>query len=351
MNGNSGNLLPVKPIPGLSGLLEKRWVHKLAYVSGRLIPVIRTRLSAGDRLGAVRVRLGIGRMSYRVPAGLYAAGNPSPESPVFVTANYKLSFDSLRKELKGIDCFILVLDTKGINVWCAAGKGTFGTKELVRRIQSSGLAQVVEHRTIILPQLGASGVSAHLVKRDSGFRVMYGPVRAADIPAYISSGFTKTQAMREVLFPFIERVKLVPVEVKGILWAAIGFLAFAAVVGFIREKTIASSFRIAVPYLGALVTGCALTPALLPVLPFRALSLKGAVLGILWGLSCALFLRGDFLSAVSNVLLCGAISAFLALNFTGATTYTSPHGADLEVKRGVPLMALSVLAGVVILFL
>jgi hypothetical protein len=171
------------------------------------------------------------------------------------------------------------------------------------------------------------------------------------MPAYISSGFTKTQPMREVLFPFIERVKLVPVEVKGILWAAIGFLAFAAVVGFIREKTISSSFRIALPYLGALVTGCALTPALLPVLPLRALSLKGAVLGILWGLFSTFLLRGDFLSAVSNVLLCGAISAFLALNFTGATTYTSPHGADLEVKRGIPLMALSVLAGGVILFL
>jgi hypothetical protein len=39
-------------------------------------------------------------------------------------------------------------DTKGINVWCAAWKGTFGTEELIRRIETSGLAAVVSHRTL-----------------------------------------------------------------------------------------------------------------------------------------------------------------------------------------------------------
>jgi len=66
------------------------------------------------------------RMSYAISPGLYAVGNPTKESDVFVSANYKLSFDVLRRELKGFNAWILVLDTKGINVWCAAGKGTFG---------------------------------------------------------------------------------------------------------------------------------------------------------------------------------------------------------------------------------
>ena len=91
--------------------------------------------------------------------GLYALGAPAPDSPVFVSANYTLSFDALRSALRGIDGYLLVLDTKGINVWCAAGKGTFGTDELVARIEATRLAEVVRHRRLILPQLGAPGVA------------------------------------------------------------------------------------------------------------------------------------------------------------------------------------------------
>ena len=92
-------------------------------------------------------------MGHRVEPGLYSLGNPMPESPVFVTANYTFSFDALRSSLKGIDGYILVLDTQGVNVWCAAGKGTFGTDELVFRITATRLHEVVKHRVVILPQL------------------------------------------------------------------------------------------------------------------------------------------------------------------------------------------------------
>jgi CO dehydrogenase/acetyl-CoA synthase gamma subunit (corrinoid Fe-S protein) len=73
-----------------------------------------------------------------------------------------------------------VLDTQGINVWCAAGKGTFGTDELVHRIEATQLHDVVRHRVLILPQLGAPGVAAHDVKKRSGFTIEYGPVRTAN---------------------------------------------------------------------------------------------------------------------------------------------------------------------------
>ena len=144
------------------------------------IPVSGNR-SLRDRLGALKVRLGIGRMAYTVTPGLYALGSPGPASNVFVSANYKLSFDILRGALKGMDAWILVLDTKGINVWCAAGKGTFGTAELAARVKATGLEQYVTHRKLVVPQLGAVGVSAHRVKKESGFSVKYGPVRARDI--------------------------------------------------------------------------------------------------------------------------------------------------------------------------
>ena len=113
-----------------------------------------------DHVGTIRARLGISRDRYRVAPGLYIVGKPGAESPVLVTANYKLSFDSLRKELGGIDAWILVLDTMGVNVWCAAGKRTFSTEEVIRQVNGVGLDKLVTHRELILPQLGAPGVSA-----------------------------------------------------------------------------------------------------------------------------------------------------------------------------------------------
>ena len=117
------------------------------FVIGRIttpigeVPQVSSDLTPADRWGAVKARWGVGRMQFTVDPGLYALGNPNEESPVLATANYKMSFDALRRALPGLEAWILVLDTRGINVWCAAGKGTFGTEELVGRIQSSGLEQ------------------------------------------------------------------------------------------------------------------------------------------------------------------------------------------------------------------
>src|SRR4030067_3575659 len=128
------------------------------------------------------------------------------------TANYKMSLDRLREALPGRKAWILVLDTKGIDVWCAAGKGTFGTMELVSRIESSGLRQIVSHRELILPQLAGPGVAAHEVKKLSGFKVVYGPVRAEDLPPFLNAGLKATPEMRLKTFSIRERVVLIPIE-------------------------------------------------------------------------------------------------------------------------------------------
>ena len=143
------------------------------------IPLVSSALTRRDRWGSIKARWGVGRMDYAVDPGLYALGSPDEASPVLVTANYKMSFDRLREALPGRNGWILVLDTKGINVWCAAGKGTFGTEELLRRIAAAGLKDVVKHRDLILPQLGAPGVSAHLVRKAVGLQ---GPLRADSRP-------------------------------------------------------------------------------------------------------------------------------------------------------------------------
>ncbi len=100
------------------------------------------------------------RNNYKVTPGLYGLGAAEGDSPVLVTANYKLSFDALRRELAGSNVWILVVDTRGINVWCAAGKGTFSAEEIAYQVARAQLDQIVSHRELLLPQLSANGVAA-----------------------------------------------------------------------------------------------------------------------------------------------------------------------------------------------
>ncbi|HWQ30819.1 MAG TPA: mercury methylation corrinoid protein HgcA [Negativicutes bacterium] len=259
------------------------------------VPVVGTVLDGTDLKNDRRARLGIGRDDYRVPPGLYAVGKPENTSPVMVTANYKLTFDCLRSELSGINAWIVVIDTKGINVWCAAGKGTFGTNELTGRINALRLRRIVSHNVLMLPQLGAPGVAAHEVFKQCGFRVVYGPLRAEDIKEFLDNGMKATDEMRRIRFGLRERAVLVPIELlhnlKPVLAAYILLLVLNLVFG--GHRTFAGAAGTAalnfIPLLSAFVIGCAAVPLLLPWIPFRAFAMKGLLLGLIPGALVLLF--------------------------------------------------------------
>jgi hypothetical protein len=291
-----------------------------------------------DRLIYLKSRLGIKRSSYRVDPGLYAIGTPNQDSPLFVTANYSPSFRALRTALEGIDGYILVLDTKGINVWCAAGKGTFGTDELVLRIEEAKLGEVVRHRRLILPQLGAPGVAAHEVKKRTKFKVIYGPVLAADLPAFLTAG-EATPEMRRVRFPLKQRLEIIPVEIVNTL---ILTLILSLPLYF------AGGITTALAALAAIFAGNLLFPPLLPWLPTSNFSTKGFFLGALAALPFALLAafgrHGDEVWqragwAIAYLLFMPPITAFLSLNYTGSTTFTSWSGVKREIFAYVPVMA------------
>ena len=312
---------------------------------------ISSELSFSDRLGGCKARWGIGRMEYIVPPGLYALGNPHESDPVLVTANYKMSYDSVRQALAGRSCWLLVLETYGINVWCAAGKGTFGSGELVRRITGSGLAKVVSHRRLILPILGAPGVSAHEVARLSGFSVSYAAVRASDLPEYLDQGLVTTAPMRELTFTLYERLILIPVELvlalKSIALGGAGLFILFAVV-----NNAFAGLTAVLAWLGACLVGNVVGPLLLPWLPGRSFALKGAVVGAAW---CAVFytLAGgsawSLFVTMSAFLAMPAISAFYTLNFTGCSPYTSRSGVKKEMRMALPSMGGALLASLLLL--
>ncbi len=333
---------------------DASWVDGVVHTDVGDLPRVRTTLAAHDRLGLVKARWGIGRMSYRVTPGLYATGAPTATSPVVVSANYKMSFDRLRASLFGRDAWILVLDTKGINVWCAAGKGTFGTDEIVRRVQSTALDRIVSHRTIVVPQLGAPGVSAHEVRRRSGFRVMYGPVRVEDLPAFLDAGMKAQPEMRRVRFALRDRAVLIPVEMvtggKYVLLVAAAFLLLGGLnrTGYSMESVRVNGMIGAIMTLGAFLFGAVFGPILLPWLPGRAFSIKGAVLGLLLTgiLVASGGLSGSWLHVTAWALIVTVITSFVVMNFTGATTYTSLSGVKREMRFAVPAQ----IAGAVIGF-
>jgi len=312
--------------------------------------VIAPALTTADRIGARKARWGIGRMSYLVPPGLYAIGQPTPRDPALVTANYKMSYDLVRRELAGRNVWLLVLQTYGINVWCAAGKGTFGTAELTARIEATRLAQVVTHRTLVLPLLGAPGVSAHEVRARTGFEVRFAAVRAENIPDYLDGNLQSTPAMRELTFTLRERLVLVPIELvialKGSLW----ILPLLALAASWRGGAFAPAAAIPaiLAYLGAVAAGTIVAPLALPWLPTRSFAVKGAVVGVLWALLVLAVTGWRGAAAAATLLLVGAVSAFLALNFTGSTPFTSLSGVKKEMRIAMPALALSVAAGLIL---
>lgn len=324
-------------------------------VADLVIPRISGALNFSDFRGAVMVRWGINRSNYKVEPGLYAIGSPDSDSDVFVTSNYKLSFDHLRKSLYGINGWILVLDTKGINVWCAAGKGTFSTKELVNQIKRVSLEKVVNHKKIILPQLGATGVAAHKVREETGFNVHYGPVRASDIAKFISNGYRADKDMRKVKFGFFDRVRLIPNDfIQGKYYLLGSFLVVFLLSGLNRNGFSYSNFSaeagpsILTAFL-AYFSGIVITPMFLPYLPGRYFSLKGFCSGILVFLGYLAFSSGhNPYVAISWFFIIGAISSFVAMNFTGSSTFTSLSGVRKEMRIFVPLQISFAAIGIIL---
>lgn len=281
-------------------------------------------------------------MSYHVPPGLYAIGAPTPGDPVAVTANYKMSFDALRSALDGRSAWILVLETFGVNVWCAAGKGTFGTQELIRRVAETELSRVVRHRTLLLPILGAPGVAAHEVARWTGFTVRYAAIRAGDFPEYLDNGMVTTEAMRQMTFSFRERLVLVPVELVTALRPVLAITVLLFLAGWgLRDASAGISATAA--FLGAVVAGTVAGPLLLPWIPGPSFAGKGALVGLVWGMIWY-FMVGDgttLAAAAAGCLALATVSSFFTLNFTGCTPFTSRSGVRKELRVALPAMAVS----------
>ncbi|MBZ9686228.1 acetyl-CoA synthase subunit gamma [Clostridium estertheticum] len=324
------------------------------------IKKISTSLTKKDILGGLGIRLNINRNNYAIEPGLYAIGSPDENSPVLVSANYKFTFDKLRKELVSLNLWLLIIDTKGINVWCAAGKGTFSEQIILKAMRATKLDKVVKNKTLILPQLAAPGVSAHTITKYTGFKVIYGPVAAVDIPEFLLKGYETTPNMRKVKFNIVDRAVLTPVEtIQSIKYFPIVILLF------LITNTISSNnlsfleiFKLSMinstPYLIAILLGTVMIPIFLPIIPFKSFALKGAIVGLILSIltiyfSSTFLFIDSLMVMVSNTLLLTSITTYLGLNFTGSSTYTSFSGVLKETIWAMPIVIVSSVIGVILM--
>ena len=143
--------------------------------------------TADEWRSAVLCRLGRFGAHSRVVPGLYALGRPGDTSPVLVTASYRLSFDLLRRDLRTQDCWILVLDTKGLGVGSASAAGTFGTDELVTRIAASRLSRGLSTASSSCCPVPAPASTPVSSRGPLGSTFVSARARASDLPRFLSA--------------------------------------------------------------------------------------------------------------------------------------------------------------------
>jgi NAD-dependent dihydropyrimidine dehydrogenase PreA subunit len=173
--------------------------------------------------------------------GLIKIGSPDRNSPVFLTCNYHLTVQRVKRALESMDAYLLVANSRGINVWCSAAGGHFTNHSVISVLKTSGIEGLVDHKTVVLPQLAATGIEARDIQEKTGWKVVWGPVYARDIPLFFERKLKKTPEMRRVEFPWVQRVEM------AAAWAfPISIVAALVVIPFWRH---------AIPYLILLVWG------------------------------------------------------------------------------------------------
>lgn len=265
----------------------------------------------------------------RVPTGLFPIGNPDARAPVVLTGNYALTVRRVRRALRCRNVWLLITDSGGINVWCAASGGHLTHHDVISTLRTSGVDDAVDHRTVVLPQLAATGVERSKVTDATGWDVVWGPAAADDLPAFLDRGLHTAPSERAVRFPISDRLQMaamwaIPMSLilGAILWPAAG--ARLAVTGVVMTLTMAAVLFLAMPFLW--VTG----PRRL--LTYTALAALGFGAGFgLTTLSRAVTSGETIWIAVVSIV----IAAVLSTDLTGSTpilrSTINPHDYDIEL--------------------
>ena len=277
----------------------------------------------------------------RVPIepGIYQSGHPNENSPILVTANYEYTYIKVMRSLKGLDAWILCVDTNGINVWCAARGNDFGNTQLLEAVQATGIHILTEKKTLILPQLAAGGVAIPQLPKKSDifpFKIVYGPIWSKVIPQYIKEKpLRKSDSMKLARFTFNHRLRA-GITHTTFLLRKIFLLPLIVIVILL----LALNWSNKLWWIGQIFIWIILTNAIIAILfPFSNFTRKFIIKGIFFGiLNIAILgwlswiLYESYLFILWNLCFYFWIAFFSTMSFSGYTMSTSPREIQTEYR-------------------
>jgi acetyl-CoA decarbonylase/synthase, CODH/ACS complex subunit gamma len=121
-----------------------------------------------------------------VDSKFYEIGSPGPDSPVLVTTNFSLTYFIVSGEVESskVDAWLGIVDSEGQSVLTAWAAGKFVPDAIAKFINTSGIAEKVNHRKVIIPGYVAQ-ISGELDEELPDWEILIGPREAADISAYL----------------------------------------------------------------------------------------------------------------------------------------------------------------------
>jgi ferredoxin len=181
--------------------------------------------------------------------GYQRIGNPDENSPVLLTCNFHLTILRLKKATRGLDYHLLVANSKGINVWCAAAGGVLNNHSVISVLKTSGIEEKVNHRKVILPQLAAPGIESKMIQKNTEWKILWGPVDAKDIPDFMKANYEKTKDMKQVKFGLVQRIEM------AIMWITLAAIVLMPIWGTLyRLEAVFLLLQISFIYLLAMIS-------------------------------------------------------------------------------------------------
>ena len=269
---------------------------------------------------------------FPVEPTLLKIGNPRKHSPVLVTCNFNLTVKRVLKAVKNTDCYLLIAPSNGINVWCGACGDDFHTNSVLSIIKTSGIDDLVSHRTLILPQLSAPGIDPIIIKKKSGWNAKFGPVYAKDIQSYMEKEFNKSETQRIVRFPILKRIEMATLYffllllfTSAVYWIVAAFLPILNLLLYLDTVLI--------------IVGLIYGPMLiLPSITWKTGKIKIWIYEVIILLLIILFnliIRFDLLYLIWNIVASLLITIIMAEDFHGLTPiFKSELGAKTWEKGG-----------------
>jgi hypothetical protein len=304
----------------------------------------RLRLGPGAWLRAPIMWLHAFQRSYAVEPGLYYTGEAwDPDAPLLVTGNYLLTVLAVVRALGDRPVGLLVVDSDGINVWCASGKGRFSAQLILTELDRYDPALLGERPRLILPKLGLGGVKLELLRK-LGMRPVVGPVHARDLPAFLDDTPLKHRRHDRLVFGWRARAfSALPGLVQ---YLGYGLAALLALLGIeaLGGPAVPLGMLAIVAWLGAAY------PLLFPFIPGRRFAVKGLWLGgaTALGLGAAGMLGSAPTALVAaTALFCLACAVFVGLSYTGNSAVSNYSEVRTEIARFLPVDVILFLAALV----